>query len=921
MKSRWSEEEAARAVARYGPRWGEDLALRVYASRLLGAEPGLVLHGGGNTSVKSVLTDILGRPQPVLWVKGSGFDMNAIEPEGHAALDLDALRALRDLADLGDEEMLSELRIRRLRDPAPDPSIETLAHAFLPGKFIDHTHPDAILALTNQKDGERLVREALGEDVIVLDYVRPGFRLAKAAAEAIERAPDARTIGEAPSTRATHKAPASGAREVAVGARSVGRAPHAGAMVWMRHGLLTWADAAGASYEATIEIVSRAEEFLAGRARTIAATRAPSRNEGTPAESPQAGDARSLGRSPADGPGPSSATLAYDAGSGSSHSSAGVSTTSLDEARERLLLSAPVLRGLLAHGGDAADAGRRPTIVRPLDTPEILEILDRPGAAALALTPPLTSDHLIRTKPLPMWIADPPLGDEAALREAISHALARYRQVYEEYVGRHASRMPIGQGAFDPLPRVVLMPGLGALCAGPDARAAGIVRDIAERTLRVKALVAAGGGEYEGLSEEHLFDMEYHALQRRKLGTAKPPALEGRTALVTGAAGAIGSGIVRALLEEGCHVAATDLPGGRLDALGAELSAEFGERLASPPLDVTDPSSVACGFESVAAAWGGLDLLVINAGAAHVSSLARMDLEEFRRLEAVNLEGTLLLLREAAKWFERQGCGGDVVLISTKNVFAPGASFGAYSATKAAAHQLARVASLELAPLGVRVNMVAPDAVFSEGERRSGLWAEVGPERMRARGLDEKGLEEYYRNRNLLKARVAARDVARAVLFFATRQTPTTGATFAIGAMHSALAVGTIVLGLAGTAAAAASTPVTSPGAASAASPVCAAPAEVDPAATVEFVWAGALSPTSIRVNAKLSGDSATVRLRVSPNADLSGARLYAYDTASASLNHRVVSILMKGLTPGTPYFYVIESDGVVDARDRRCGP
>jgi len=178
--------------------------------------------------------------------------------------------------------------------------------------------------------------------------------------------------------------------------------------------------------------------------------------------------------------------------------------------------------------------------------------------------------------------------------------------------------------------------------------------------------------------------------------------------------------------------------------------------------------------------WGGIDLVIINAGVALVSSLARMSLEAFRRLERVNTEGTLLILSEAAHHFELQATGGDIVLISTKNVFAPGAQFGAYSATKAAAHQLARIASLELAGIGVRVNMVSPDAVFSHGTRRSGLWAEVGPDRMRARGLDEAGLEEYYRSRNLLKAKVTARHVAKAVLFFASRQTPTTGATLPV---------------------------------------------------------------------------------------------------------------------------------------------
>jgi len=210
------------------------------------------------------------------------------------------------------------------------------------------------------------------------------------------------------------------------------------------------------------------------------------------------------------------------------------------------------------------------------------------------------------------------------------------------------------------------------------------------------------------------------------------------------------------------------------------LRATFGDRVLGVPLDVTDQNSVATAFRAVIEAWGGVDLIVANAGVAMVSSLAEMSLDSFRKLERVNVEGTLLVIAEAARHFRVQGTGGDIVLVSTKNVFAPGAKFGAYSATKAAAHQLARIASLELAEIGVRVNMVSPDAVFSHGGRKSGLWAEVGPDRMRARGLDEKGLEEYYRQRNLLKAKVTAEHVAKAVLFFATRQTPTTGATLPV---------------------------------------------------------------------------------------------------------------------------------------------
>ncbi len=259
-----------------------------------------------------------------------------------------------------------------------------------------------------------------------------------------------------------------------------------------------------------------------------------------------------------------------------------------------------------------------------------------------------------------------------------------------------------------------------------------------------------------------------------------PAPLQNEIALVTGAAGAIGSGICRGLLANGAYVAAADLAREALDDLVRELNPLAPGRIMGVAMDVTAAASVAAGFGAVAAAWGGVDIVVVNAGIATVARLVDLDVEAFRRLERVNVEGTLLTLAEAGRCLCRQATGGDIILVSTKNVFAPGAQFGAYSATKAGAHQLARIASLELAPFDIRVNMVAPDAVFSDGKRKSGLWAEVGPSRMKARGLDEKGLEDYYRNRNLLKARVTPDHVANAVLFFATRQTPTTGATIPV---------------------------------------------------------------------------------------------------------------------------------------------
>jgi len=261
---------------------------------------------------------------------------------------------------------------------------------------------------------------------------------------------------------------------------------------------------------------------------------------------------------------------------------------------------------------------------------------------------------------------------------------------------------------------------------------------------------------------------------------ASPALLQDKVALVTGAAGAIGYGVCQVLLEHGCRLTASDLAGARLDDFTKEIDAAATGRVRSVAMDVTDKASVAAGFQTALTQWGRLDIVVHNAGIALVGKLMDMDLAAFQKLERVNIEGTLLVLAEAGRVLARQGQGGDIVIMSTKNVPSPSAGFGAYSATKAACHQLGRIASLEFAPHDIRVNMVAPDAVFAEGKFKSGLWAEVGADRMKARGLDEEGLHEYYRSRNLLKAAVTGRHVGNAVLFFVTRQTPTTGATIPV---------------------------------------------------------------------------------------------------------------------------------------------
>jgi NAD(P)-dependent dehydrogenase (short-subunit alcohol dehydrogenase family) len=450
-------------------------------------------------------------------------------------------------------------------------------------------------------------------------------------------------------------------------------------MVWFKHGIMTWGETARQSYDAMIEFVSRAEEFIAARIAHVSA--------------------------PAD-------------------------VTSEETALQRVTKVAPILRGLLAER-DGDNPCRR-VILDPLTTREVLDFVDSSQGRDIAPTPPLTSDHLIRTKPFPLWVENPEYDDDSKLREQLRAAVDRYKAEYTAYVEQHAAEIPEGLGRFDTLPLVVFLPGLGALCVGRNAQAARIARDITEHTVAVKTRVGAMGS-YEGLPEDELFEMEYHTYQHAKLGPGGEPPLARQVALVTGAAGAIGSAIAEGLLEQGCHVAVTDLAGEALSALVNDLESRFPGQVMGTAMDVTSLASVKAAFDAVIRRWGGVDIVIPNPGLALVSTLTEMKLKAFQKLERVNVEGTLNVVSEAGRHFKLQETGGDIILVSTKNVFAPGAQFGAYSATKAAAHQLACIASLELAAADVRVNMVAPDAVFSHGSRKSGPWAEVGPDRMRAR--------------------------------------------------------------------------------------------------------------------------------------------------------------------------------------------
>lgn len=684
MNSRWQDEEAREYVHRYAAH-GEALALRVYTSRLLGRDPTLVLHGGGNTSVKTKARDLLGREIDVLCVKGSGSDLADVEPRGLPAVRLQPLRELRQLAQLADQAMVDAVRGALLDSNAPNPSVETLLHAFLPHRFVDHTHANAILVLTDQPDPEVHVREALGDDVVLLPWIMPGFPLAKAVAAAFEQN------------------------------------PKCGGIVLEKHGLFTFGDDARQSYERTIELVDRAERYVA---RRLGGAPAMLRGHGLPAA----------------------------------------------ERRTFLQRALPVLRGALATQAHTPLGPMwQRVIAEPRTGDDLAAFAAHADARALCATNPVTPDHVIRTKAHYLFLTREVATDPVACRREVDGHVAAYRRYYEA----HAKRLSPDR-SLRPLPVVAVIEGVGLAALQSSRKAARIAADIAEHTLRVKA-AAAGLGAFVPLGDGELAAMEYWPLELNKLGAAKEPLLAGQIALVTGAAGAIGCGVIEALLDNGACVFATDVDGARL-AVVAERFPAHRAQLATGVADVTDPAAVAALFADCCAVFGGVDCVVPNAGIAHQSRLEAMDPERFARVLAVNTTGTMLVLKEAARVFGLQRTGGSVIVQASKNTFAPGAGFGAYSASKAAALQLARVAALELAALGVRVNSVNADAVFGDDGVPSQLWQEIGPDRMQARGLDAAGLRDFYRERSLLKVAVLPRHVGEAVVFFASMRTPTTGA-------------------------------------------------------------------------------------------------------------------------------------------------
>ncbi|HLD14887.1 MAG TPA: bifunctional aldolase/short-chain dehydrogenase [Burkholderiales bacterium] len=628
MKSLWNDKEAAQHRG--------DLELRVYTSRLLGRNPALVLHGGGNTSVKIKEKNLLGEEETLLYVKGSGWDLETIEAAGFSPVRLDHLLKLAKLRALSDPQMVNELRTHMTRASAPTPSVEAILHATLPYKYVDHTHADAVITVTNTDGGLKRIQEIYGDSVVIIPYIMPGFDLARLCAERF--AADA-----GPQTRG---------------------------MVLMNHGIFSFAETAKESYERMIELVTRAEEYLEKR------------------------KAWNL-------PSPTGKAAA-----------------------------APARKDIATLRRDISSAAGFPVILTAHSDPASLAFANRKDVGKISQQGPATPDHVIRTKRLPL----------------VGRDVQAYVKSYKQYFAKLASKAKAPVTMLDPAPRVVLDKELGVCTVGRSAKDAAIVFDIYEHTMEIIQRAELLGG-WEALPAKDIFDVEYWDLEQAKLkGGGKPPVFAGEVALVTGAASGIGKACVESLLARGAAVIGLDIQPAietlfkRKDYLGLKC-------------DVTDEFQIQQALERAVRAFGGLDMLVLNAGIFPAGCrIDALSTHEWNKVMRINLDSNLVFMREAHPLLKLAPKGGRVVIIGSKNVPAPGPGAAAYSASKAALNQLARVAALEWGGDNIRINSLHPNAVFD-----TGIWTDAV---LKARAKHYGLTVEQYKKNNVLKTEVTSRDVA-----------------------------------------------------------------------------------------------------------------------------------------------------------------
>jgi rhamnose utilization protein RhaD (predicted bifunctional aldolase and dehydrogenase)/NAD(P)-dependent dehydrogenase (short-subunit alcohol dehydrogenase family) len=676
MKSRWSDADAAAIVAHYARQdIAEDLALRIYTSRLLGAEPALVQHGGGNTSLKTRLRDVTGAAVDVLCVKGSGGDLATIEPSGLPAVRLAPLLALRGLPMLSDEAMVNAQRGALLDAQAPNPSVETLLHAWIAPAFVDHTHANAVLALTDQPHGAQLCHELFGERLIIAPNCMPGFALARLAA----------------GLYAAH--------------------PAAEGMVLLKHGIFTWGETARIAYERMIGFVDLAEERLRrGARRPVAAAPA--------AVAPAA--------------------------------------VALED-------FAPRLRGALAESLGEGRFRRRVLEYRCSDL--ILDFAGHPDVGRYSQSGTVTPDHVIRVKPWPLVLT-------AQDAEGIRAAVADYATRYREYFARHNAHSVPPKKPLDPLPRVVLVPGLGLFGVGASLAEARVAADIAETNIAVIS-AAESIGRFESISEADTFAMEYWSLEQAKLGKAVPRPLAGQVVAVTGGGGTIGAAIARAFAARGAEVAVLDRDLAAAEAVARAI------RGVAVHCDVTDTASVTGAFAAIVRHCGGLDTVVSNAGGAWTGRIGEVDEALLRQSFELNFYGHQRVAQAAVRILRAQRTGGCLLFNASKQAVNPGPNFGPYGLPKAATLFLARQYAVDHGDEGIRSNAINADRI------RSGL---LTPDMIAARAAARGVTEHAYLAGNLLGQEVSADDVAEAFVALSLADR-TTGAVLTVDGGNIAAAL------------------------------------------------------------------------------------------------------------------------------------
>ncbi|MEJ1967272.1 MAG: bifunctional aldolase/short-chain dehydrogenase [Rhizomicrobium sp.] len=663
MKSRWSDAEADDFVKRYAEKGvGADLAIRTYTTRLLGSDPRLVLHGGGNTSVKTTAKDQLGDDVDVICVKGSGWDMGNIEPQGLPAVRLAELRRLRRLNTLSDEDMVNFQRINLLDSSAPNPSVETLLHAFLPHKFIDHTHSTAVLALTDQPGGEALARDLYGSQVAYVPYFIPGFTLAKAVADVFDANPDVEGL------------------------------------ILPRHGIFTFAQDARTAYEKMIEFVTLAEERLQQNRKPL-----------KPAVLP--------------------AHLALVAD------------------------IAPILRGAVAIERNPMAGTVKRQILCFRSSPAILDYVNGAELSRYSQIGVVTPDHTIRTKNWPLVVPAPDAHKLDSWKKDVHEAVDAFVARYHDYFARNNATSSPKKKELDPLPRVILVPGIGLFGIGQTAKDAAIAADIAENTVEV-ITDAEAIGAYRSISENDMFEVEYWSLEQAKLGKGTEKSLARQVCVITGGGSGIGAATAKAMAAEGAEIAILD----RDHDMAVKAARAVHKHALAIQCDVTDPASVRHAFDKVVEAFGGVDIVVSNAGAAWQGNIGTVDDAVLRKSFELNFFAHQSVAQNAVRIMRQQGTYGCLLFNTSKQAVNPGKDFGPYGLPKAATLFLVRQYALDHGKDGIRANAVNADRI------RTGLLTDdMVAARAKARGVSE----ESYMSGNLLGREVYASEVAEAFVYLA----------------------------------------------------------------------------------------------------------------------------------------------------------